>query len=101
MQVRMNIVGFGRRAVIDIASDIAVELLFFQFCNSDHFTVFVQCPFVPVYISYFFNIFGAQGVLNLSLFVLVVGIDKEHLLPGSCTGTIDNQNGSRNAGTVK
>jgi len=39
MQVRMNIVWFGGRAVIDIASDIAVELLFFQLCNRDQFAV--------------------------------------------------------------
>jgi len=101
MQMRMDIVRFGRRAVIDIAPDIAVELLFFQLCNRDQFAVFVERPSVPVDISNLLDIFGAQSVLNLALLVFVVGIDKEHLLAGSGTGPVDNQNGGGNAGAVK
>ena len=33
--------------------------------------------------------------------LFVVGIDKEYLLAGSVTGSVDNENGSGNAGTVK
>ena len=62
MQVRMNIVWFCGRAVIDIAPDVAVELLFFQLCNRQQFAVFVERPSVPVDISYLLDIFGAQGV---------------------------------------
>ena len=59
------------------------------------------CGRAVIDIGYILDIFGAQGVLNLAFFVFVVGIDKEHLLTGSGTGAVDNQNGSGNAGTVK
>ena len=101
MQVRMNIVRFCGRAVIDIAPDVAVELLFFQLCNRDQFAIFVERPSVPIDVCYLLDIFGAQGVLNLALFVFVVSIDKEYLLAGSGTGPVDNQNGGGNAGAVK
>ncbi len=59
MQVRMDIVRLSGRTVIDIAPDVAVELLFFQLCNRDQFAVFVERPPVPIDVCYLLKIFGA------------------------------------------
>ena len=56
---------------------------------------------MPVGITDFPDIFGTKLVLHFSLFVFTVGIDEEDVIPQVCIFFINDDDGSRNPGSVE
>jgi hypothetical protein len=90
-----HIVRLGRRGVIDVATDIAVIVLRFNFRDGDEPVVTRHIGALTVGSDDFRNIFGAQKVLCFALAIFAVGIDEEDSAPRGSVFFVQDEDAGR------
>ena len=101
MDMRAHILRLGRRSIVDIAANVAIELLGLDLSNRHDAGIAGHILPPAVDIDNLGHIFGPQEILRLALAIFAVGIDEQHVLANLGMFFVHHQNAGGDAGAIE
>lgn len=102
LEVRFDILDFRVKCIVDVATDIEIELILFYLGNINKAGIFWYFEFISKDVVDFFNVFWTEEVLIATLAIFRICIDKKNFsLRGFFLLFVDDEHTRRDTCTIK